>query len=278
MRPLLGVRQGHPHRAFQRTGHTGRSLPGLPETLIAEPSSDYSSVEAARAALEPALHAGEASGELNQGLRFSFNYTGSAVHAVVSSQQRAVAIDDVVALSDAVQVSRVLGEFRSPTRRCPRREAWLTSCDSGGDHNGKGRERLSGACYAIPTGLESNLGGNLDKAATRLSVDRPVLSTIGKLTARENPVHGRRTGRQEERPDRSRKQRSSGWRLSRRASSDGRSSTKRRCLPSRKSLWPIYHRYPTNGHHRCVPQDGSDQGQRRWLLIEGLFAAVQPIR
>jgi hypothetical protein len=24
LRPLLGVRQGHPHRAFQRTGHTGR--------------------------------------------------------------------------------------------------------------------------------------------------------------------------------------------------------------------------------------------------------------
>jgi hypothetical protein len=47
------------------------------ETLIAEPSSDYSSVDAARAALEPALHAREASSELNQGLRFSFGYTGS---------------------------------------------------------------------------------------------------------------------------------------------------------------------------------------------------------
>jgi hypothetical protein len=52
------------------------------ETLIAEPSSDYSSVDAARAALEPALHAWEASSELDQGLRFSFKYTGSAVHDV----------------------------------------------------------------------------------------------------------------------------------------------------------------------------------------------------
>jgi hypothetical protein len=64
------------------------------ETLIAEPPSDYSSVDAARAALEPALHAWEASSELDQGLRFSFKYTGSAVHDVASSQQRAVAIDD----------------------------------------------------------------------------------------------------------------------------------------------------------------------------------------
>ena len=64
------------------------------ETLIAEPSSDYSSVDAARAALEPALHAWEASSELNQGLRFSFKYTGSAVHDVASSQQRPVAIND----------------------------------------------------------------------------------------------------------------------------------------------------------------------------------------
>lgn len=38
------------------------------ETLIAEPSSDFSSVDAARAALEPALHAWEASSELDQGL------------------------------------------------------------------------------------------------------------------------------------------------------------------------------------------------------------------
>ena len=65
------------------------------ETLIAEPSSDYSSVDAARAALEPALHAWEASSELDQGLRFTFKYTGSAVHDLASSQQRAVAIDDV---------------------------------------------------------------------------------------------------------------------------------------------------------------------------------------
>ena len=64
------------------------------ETLIAEPSSDYASVDAARAALEPALHAWEASSELNQGLRFSFKYTGCAVHDVASSQQRPVAIND----------------------------------------------------------------------------------------------------------------------------------------------------------------------------------------
>ena len=76
------------------------------ETLIAAPSSDCSSVDAARAALEPALHAWEASSELDQGLRFSFKYAGSAVHDVASSQQRAVAIDDVVALSDAVAAVR----------------------------------------------------------------------------------------------------------------------------------------------------------------------------
>jgi hypothetical protein len=35
------------------------------ETLIAEPSFEYSSVDAARAALELALHAWEASSELN---------------------------------------------------------------------------------------------------------------------------------------------------------------------------------------------------------------------
>jgi hypothetical protein len=46
------------------------------ETLIAESSSDYPSVDAAREALELALRAWEASSELDQGLRFSFKYTG----------------------------------------------------------------------------------------------------------------------------------------------------------------------------------------------------------
>jgi hypothetical protein len=56
------------------------------ETLIAEPSFEYSSVDAARAALEPALHAWEASSELNQGLRFSFEYTGSPLEGPRSSR------------------------------------------------------------------------------------------------------------------------------------------------------------------------------------------------
>ena len=60
------------------------------------------------------MHAWEVSSELDQVLRFSFEYAGSAVPDLASSQQRAVAIDDVVALSDAVQVSRVLGEFPKP--------------------------------------------------------------------------------------------------------------------------------------------------------------------
>jgi hypothetical protein len=135
------------------------------ETLIAEPSSDYSSVDAARAALEPALHAWEASSELDQGLRFSFEYTGSAVHDVASSQQRAVAIDDVVALSDAVQVSRVLGEFPKPDPSLPTEGSVAYELRLRWRAQREGRERLSGACYAILTGLESNLGGNRDKAA-----------------------------------------------------------------------------------------------------------------
>jgi hypothetical protein len=165
------------------------------ETLIAEPSSDYSSVDAARAALEPALHTWEVSSELNQGLRFSFEYTGSAVHDVASSQQLAVAIDDVLALSHAVQVSRVLREFPEPDPSLHTEGSVAYELRLRWRAQGKGRDRLSGACYAIPTGLASNLGGNLDKAASRLSVDKPVLSTIGKLTARENPLHRRAYGK-----------------------------------------------------------------------------------
>jgi hypothetical protein len=127
----------------------------------------------------------------------------------------------VVALSDTVQVSRVLGEFPKPDPSLPTEGSVAYELRLRWRAQRAGRERLSGACYAIPTGLESNLGGDLDKAAARLSVDKPVLSTIGKLTARENPRARRAYGKAGGAAGRSLKQRSSGWRLSRRASSDG---------------------------------------------------------
>ena len=200
------------------------------------------------------------------------------MHDVASSQQRAVAIDDVVALSHAVQVSRVLGEFPKPDPSLPTEGSVAYELRLRWRAQREGRERLSDACYAIPTGLESNLGGNRDKAAARLSVDKPVVSTIGKLTARENPVHGRRReGRRSGRTAHGSRGQVAGGCHAAPHPTGGRVRSES-AFPSRKSLWPIYHRYLTNGHHRCVPQDGSDQGQRRWLLIEGLFAAVQPIR
>jgi hypothetical protein len=223
-------------------------------------------------------HRRKTAGELDQGLRFSFGYAGSAVHDVASSQQRAVAIDDVVALSDAVQVSRVLGEFPKPDPSLPTEGSVAYELRLRWRAQREGRERLSGACYAILTGLESNLGGNRDKAAagsrwiSRCGA-QSASSRRGKIRARTGVREGRRSGRT---AHGSRGQVVGGCHAAPHPTGGRvRSET---AFPSRKSLWPIYHRYPTNGHHRCVPQDGSDQGQRRWLLIEGLFAAVQPIR
>jgi hypothetical protein len=141
----------------------------------------------------------------------------------------------------------------------------------------EGRERLSGACYAIPTWLESNLDGTLEKGRG------PALGEAGAEHNRQ--AHGAeksraRTGvREAEGAAGPLTEAEAKWleavtpRLIRRAA-----EYEAKGPPSHISLWPIYHRYPTNGHHRCLPQDGSDQGQRRWLLIEGLFAAVQLIR
>ena len=122
------------------------------------------------------------------------------MHDVASSQQRAVATDDVVALSHAVQVSRVLGEFPKPDPSLPTEGSVAYELRLRWRAQREGRERLSGACYAIPTGLESNLGGNLDKAAARLSVDKPVLkqsasSRRRKSRARTGVREGRRSGR-----------------------------------------------------------------------------------
>ena len=57
------------------------------ETLIAEPSSTISRSTPPAQRWSRLCTLGEASSELDQGLRFSFKYTGSAVHEVASSQQ-----------------------------------------------------------------------------------------------------------------------------------------------------------------------------------------------
>jgi hypothetical protein len=65
------------------------------------------------------------------------------VHDMASSQQRAVAIDEVLALSDAVQVSRVLGKFPKPDPSLPTERSVAYELYSGGEHNGK-------AGFAVP--------------------------------------------------------------------------------------------------------------------------------
>jgi hypothetical protein len=72
------------------------------ETLIAEASSDYSSVDAARAALEPALHPWEASSELNQGLRFSFKYTPGPLCTTWRPASSALSRSTIATLSGAL--------------------------------------------------------------------------------------------------------------------------------------------------------------------------------
>ena len=59
------------------------------------------------------------------------------MHDVASSQQRAVAIDDVVALGDALQVSRVLGEFPKLDLSLPTEGGVAYELRLGGEHNGK---------------------------------------------------------------------------------------------------------------------------------------------
>jgi hypothetical protein len=133
----------------------------------------------------------------------------------------------------------------------------------------EGSERLSGACYAILTGLESNLGGNRDKAAARLSVEAGVEHNrqthgAGRSRARTGVREGHEgaAGLLTEAEVK--------WleavtpRLIRLAA-DYETKVPSLLQITMADLPPL----SDNGHHRCV---------RPWLLVAGLFVAVQPIR
>jgi hypothetical protein len=185
--------QGAPPLAVDLAGFECR-LDG--DTLTAKPRSQYPTVEDARTVLDPALHAWEAHCELDLGHRFSFTYSGCTIGDLLSPKQRAMAISDLMAMTDHLQVSKVLGEFPPPDPSLVTESDFAYELRLRWRAQRDGRERLLSAGYAILTAIEQrNGGGNRGKAAGQIAVSQPLLNRLGELTAREDPQHGRAYGK-----------------------------------------------------------------------------------
>lgn len=191
----------HPYEDFSSAGAYGVVLQGFEcqlhqRRLVAKPRDHYADADSACLALEPVLRAWELHAEIELGLRMHFDYeTAEVIDRQPDSEgitgSGAVVIGRAT-ISATASVSRVHDKY-------PEAPVWNFAVSPVGARLAgelrewrSGRMRLLMAAGLILTELEALTGGNRRRAAQRLNVEYAVLSRLGALAARHDPVHGRK--------------------------------------------------------------------------------------
>ncbi len=161
-------------------------------TVTAFPAKRFETVEEARAELEPYLRDWEAELDL-RGLPVRFDFAtshekadaeeGQAQHHNVTATA-SVGVSATVSVKATVTLAAPRGEYRATPVVDYLRFRWLSAAKT---YN----ELPTSSAYALLTFLESHFGGR-DAVATRLNVSSNVLSAAGRLSARADPLQGRK--------------------------------------------------------------------------------------
>ncbi|MEJ7656615.1 MAG: hypothetical protein WKF33_06275 [Thermoleophilaceae bacterium] len=165
--------------------------------MIVTPREHFASEEEATAVLEPKLRAWEAYGEIVSGARFEF--VQSAVQVVDRDPP-----PDVIA-ERGTSVTRVRSDLTiaynirwSPPNFPPPAPEWFVETEAVSRLKGvlrrqrEGRYPLLAAAYDVFTQIKAHFGGGDEREAARvLNVSANVLAEVRKLSARNDPEHGR---------------------------------------------------------------------------------------
>lgn len=165
--------------------------------LIVTPREHFASEEEATAVLEPKLRAWEAYGEIVSGARFEF------VQSSVQVVDRDPPPDTIS--ERGTSVTRVRFDLEasynvkwSPPSFPPPAPEWFAETEALSRLKGvlrrqrEGRYPLLAAAYDVFTQLKTHFGGGDEReAARRLNVSSKVLIEVRKLSARDDPEHGR---------------------------------------------------------------------------------------
>jgi len=165
--------------------------------MVVTPTEHFSSVEEATAVLEPKLRAWEVWGEIVSGARFAFVQSSTQVvdrdpPPDVISEEGASTFTVRSDLKIAYNIMWSPDGFPAPAPE------WFTETEALSRLKGvlrrqrEDRYPLLAAAYDILTQVHAHFGGgDRAKAARRLRVSAKVLTELSKLSAYNDPVHGR---------------------------------------------------------------------------------------
>jgi hypothetical protein len=147
--------------------------------MEARPQGHYPNTVRAREALKPHLRAWELSSELENGIRIQFKYAGAPGELAGAGT------------TVSAGAANLGGDWYPPPSSKPLATSRLVE-----DLLEQVRELRQGRPMLIPAGLfltrlEAEYGGR-DQAAAALNVSSPVLDRLGRLSARNDPLHRRK--------------------------------------------------------------------------------------
>jgi hypothetical protein len=161
-------------------------------TITVVPNIEYDDVEAARAALEPLLADLEVEWDL-RGFPITIELSTAHTSVVDGEEQRhALVLEEIVGLTGTMS-AEITVTFEAPSgayRATPivdmLRRRWLSNAR-------RVTEPPAAAAYALVTFFERLYGGRKGAAGT-LNVSKTVLDKVGQLSAKSDPLQGRKFG------------------------------------------------------------------------------------
>ena len=156
-------------------------------------SADFYSEESARAALEPFLRDWETEWDLMYNLRFSFEFEDCTFESPPRIEGEPIAVSEkfIVRPSMTGSITVALGQYPACPSLNLRSSPLAAQLRARWHEIEVGRNSLLAGGYWFLTTFETEFGGRT-AAAKSLRVAPDILSKLGELTARNDPVQGRK--------------------------------------------------------------------------------------
>jgi hypothetical protein len=162
--------------------------------LEVRPKDHYADADSARQALEAHLHAWELWSELEAGIRIRFRFKSAKV---VDRQPTPGSVTVHVGMAETIEAANSLtvklghAEYPPPPPTALANSALVEELLGWVRDLRERQQRLLVVAYLFLTRLEFEYG-NRHEAAVKLNVSRPVLDTLGRLSAKNDPSERRK--------------------------------------------------------------------------------------
>ena len=159
------------------------------------PRADFYSEESARAALEPLLRDWETEWDLVHNLRVTFDFDDCVFEQPTRVEGEPFAVSGKLTVKEVsltASYAVALSQYPVPPSFTVHSSPLVARLRARWHEIEVGRDSLLAGAYWFLTTFETEFGGSRRSAAKNLVVEYAVLSKLGDLTARNDPIKGRK--------------------------------------------------------------------------------------